>query len=147
MTETLDVPQLAYRDPHPPDRTGWTLTEMQELRQAAMGFYHHYCPWTVPCSTCDRVKWLGPGHRLAYAKPGWHGPLPADLHAEHEARERKAAEEQHAAHIAELALKAQRSANPMWDKVYDAIADNMCGEDSADSATDAVMDLIYGGVW
>ncbi|CAM3537382.1 hypothetical protein TSOC111612_01465 [Tsukamurella ocularis] len=58
-------------------------------------------------------------------------------------REHAEAERRHAAHIAELALKARRSANPMWQRLDDVMPRERCDED-----VDAVMDAVYGaGRW
>lgn len=147
------VERLAYRDPHAPRRgepytSPYTLADLEAMRGAFWDrmlhpYHYHEVFGDGRCDECDWIARLGPGHTRAHAKPGWHGPLPAPLHAEHEAREQAQAESRHAAHIAELALKARRSANPMWERLDDVMPHERCDED-----VDAVMDAVYGvGRW
>ncbi|MET9329491.1 hypothetical protein [Tsukamurella sp. NPDC003166] len=147
------VEHLQYRDPHAPRRgeqytSAYTLADLEAMREAlrnSLPPYHYHSMFdNDPCRECDRLARLGHGHTRAHAQPGWHGPLTALLHAEHEAREHDEAERRHAAHIAELALKARRSANPMWQRLGDVMPEyERCDED-----VDAVMDAIYGeGRW
>lgn len=138
------VERLAYRDPHAPRRgqpytSPYTLADLEALRNRFWDDPYVRGDLTGPYSRFRAPE----GHVRANAKPGWHGPLPAPLHAEHEARELQVTEERHTAHIAQLALQARRDANPMWERLDDVMPRERCDED-----VDAVMDVVYGeGHW
>jgi hypothetical protein len=154
------VEHLQYRDPHPqkPGRhrpSGWAwdgilgilLRSGGDTRNRSDYRWEHYCPAFDPCDICadwDRQKAiLGEGFFPVGSHPGWHGPLPAALHAEHITREHTEAEQQQAAHIAELALNTRRTANLMWRQIKEAMP-----HEGSDRDVDAVMDAVYGeGRW
>lgn len=122
----------------------WTTSDVERFRAHSTGFCGGFPgPCTAACCL--------PGHSWEQGCPGWHGPVTLAEHetaeAERVERERRYREEHEREQAEYRALTARRNANPLWERVHDAIYDHSGYESDSELAADAAMTAVFGEAW